>query len=590
MATTAVASCDGAPAGSYVVQRSQVTPSQTVDVVVIGSGAAGSTAALSAKWAGAGDVVLLEKDPKTFGGTTAKSGGTFWVPNHPLLEDAGYGPDKKDPTLKFMAKLSYPEKYNASAPKLGLNDREYGWVEKYYDTGAEVCKQMQNHEAMPLAMAKFHDGSPMYDYNHDDENPVLQGRLLGCGMDDWMVKSLHGTNAVVKRMGWMRTAMPFMKEVLFLNEFGLDISYGIGLNFADRCKKALKKAGVPIEMGHSVSGLVMDGDKCVGVKVKTDKGEKIIEARKGVVFGSGGFSNSPELRAKYLKDRPIDGTGASWGNDGILVRIGEQLGLDLENMDAIWGSQCFLEESQETFETAACIFMFRGDSNFLVNHTGVRVMNEKSPYNTRVKKHYEPGNRLLFEIADQRAVDKYGCNFAKTLPGSPNNKLYIKGKTAEEFSKNLKERLAVVAKKSGIELELSADFEKNLKDTIERYNGFARTGKDLDFKRGESNSSQQWTFDHQGGKAPNKCMCPLDISKGGIYGIIIAPQNLDTKGGPALDLNSQCMKKGKPVPGLYAAGNASAASLSANAYWSGGATIGGAMVTGWLAGQHAAQR
>jgi len=571
---------------AYVVQRKDVTPSLTVDVIVIGSGAAGSTAALSAKWAGAGDVLLLEKDPKSFGGTTAKSGGTFWIPNHPLMEAEGIK-DEKEPTLRFMAKLSYPEKYNAKAPKLGLSDLEYGWIEQYYDTGSEVCKQLKERDAFSLSMAKFHSGQPMFDYNHDPENPCLQGRLLGCGMDAWMVKSLHGTNSVVKRLGWMRHAMPAFKEVLFLNEFGLDITYGIGLNFCQKTKAALKKADVPVEMGSDVQGVVMDGDRVVGVRVKTPKGEKVIEARKGVIFGSGGFSNSPELRAKYLKDRPVDGTGASWGNDGILVKIGEQIGLDLVNMDFIWGSQCILEESLKTFETESCIFMFRGDSNMMVNHTGVRVMNEKAPYNTRVKEHYKPGNRLLFQIADRRAVDLYGCNFAKTLPGSPGDKLYVYGKDVKEFTANMRKRLAEVAPKAGVELSLTDDFEERVQETIYKYNEYANTGKDLDFKRGESNSSQQWTFDHQKGKAPNKCMCALDLSKG-VYGVIIGPQCLDTKGGPQLDLDARVLKKGKPVPGLYACGNASAGSLGSNAYWSGGATIGGAMVTGWLAGQHVA--
>merc|ERR1719253_1069202 len=151
------------------------------------------------------------------------------------------------------------------------------------------------------------------------------------------------------------------------------------------------------------------------------------------------------------------------------------MGLDLANMDSYWGSQCYLEESQNTFETESCIFMFRGDSNFMVNSKGVRVMNEKAPYNTRVKEHYKEGNRLLFEIADQRAVDLYGCNFAKTLPGSPNDKLYIKGKTIKEFTAALRERLAEVGK-AGAKITLDDDFEEQLQKTIEKYNSYAKTG------------------------------------------------------------------------------------------------------------------
>jgi len=86
----------------------------------------------------------------------------------------------------------------------------------------------------------------------------------------------------------------------------------------------------------------------------------------------------------------------------------------------------------------------------------------------------------------------------------------------------LSENVWLVADKAGVSLTLSDAFEDNLQQTLDKYNNYAKSGKDLDFHRGETNFGQQWTWDHQGGKAPNKCMCALDTSEG-FYGVILGP-------------------------------------------------------------------
>merc|ERR1719313_430140 len=116
-----------------VLRIADVTPAASVDVVVVGSGAAACNAALSAAYGGA-SVMLLEKmtGPTMggtigWGGTTAKSGGTFWVPNNPCMKDAGEK-DEREPTLHIMARRSYPDTYDPKSPTLGLTELQYGHI------------------------------------------------------------------------------------------------------------------------------------------------------------------------------------------------------------------------------------------------------------------------------------------------------------------------------------------------------------------------------------------------------------------------------------------------------------------------------
>merc|ERR1719253_1199143 len=256
-------------------------------------------------------------------------------------------------------------------------------------------------------------------------------------------------------------------------------------------------------------------------------------------------------------------------------------------MDRIWGAQCIVEESQEKFETSSCMFICRGDSMILVNRDGRRVMNEKKPYDERARDHWVEGNRFLLLVADKRCVDLYGMDFAKSLPGSPNSKYYIKGSSVATFAVEARKRLAKVATRAGVKFTLSDTFEKGLEETIERYNTFAKNGKDLDFHRGETPYEQEWHYGGHSRRGKNKTMFPIDSTQ--IYGVIVGPMATETKGGPKIDLQARCLKNGRPFEGLYAAGNCSGA-ISGDAYWSGGVPIGSAIITGYTAGKDAGSK
>ena len=131
--------------------------------------------------------------------------------------------------------------------------------------------------------------------------------------------------------------------------------------------------------------------------------------------------------------------------------------------------------------------------------------------------------------------------------------------------------------------QIAEAFEANLEATIERFNGFARAGKDLDFRRGER--IVELLFNGPAAESPagpNPTMYPISDS-GPYYAALMTGGNLDTKGGPVTNPGGQVLDhSGKPITGLYGVGNC-VASASARAYWAGGATLGPILAFAYLA-------
>jgi 3-oxosteroid 1-dehydrogenase len=160
---------------------------------------------------------------------------------------------------------------------------------------------------------------------------------------------------------------------------------------------------------------------------------------------------------------------------------------------------------------------------------------------------------------------------------------------------SIDERLAKLLSKTG-GFQLDSRFRDNLKQTVARFNEFARMGIDADFKRGEFDYDREWTTfppTIPGAQWPppdskNYTMYPLS-NEGPYYAIILGAGTLDTNGGPIINPKAQVLNtEGKLIPGLYGAGNC-IASPTANAYWGAGSTIGPALTYGYIAGLNAVE-
>lgn len=171
----------GGAAGAAMVSQamSASAPSQRwdheTDILCIGAGATGCAAAVVAADGGA-KVMLIERAP-ILGGTSRKSGGVAWVPNHSLLRAQGIG-DKKEDCLRYMARFAYPHRYTAADPTLGLDPLSYKLLEAFYDNGSKVIDHLSKVGAVDFGVFTIGDKPPPDYADHLPENKVPTGRAL----------------------------------------------------------------------------------------------------------------------------------------------------------------------------------------------------------------------------------------------------------------------------------------------------------------------------------------------------------------------------------------------------------------------------
>ena len=521
---------------------------ETTDVVVVGSGGAALAGAAGALMAGAA-VKIYEKGPVA-GGTTAKSGGQYWIPNSPFMQDAGID-DPKEDALRYMARLAFPTLYRAGDARLGLSEHAYGMLDAFYDNAGPVIKALHDEGALLSAMARTHGGEATPDYfAHIDENVPKRGRTT-----DPLNSDGQG--------GW-----------------GGDIIRMLG--------EYAESKGSPVITETQVSKIVLDENRnVIGVEITDYDGSRLIRASKGVIFGSGGFTQNAEMRQNYLR-MPVLGGCAVPTNQGDFVSMAIEIGAKLGNMNEAWLQQEILEEVIEFSSVPSGVWFLGGNSMIVVNKYGNRLYDEKFVYNERTRTHLtwdpirsEYTNYYQFMIFDDAAIASGGMMMPPAGADMP--AYIITGDTLEGLAAAIDERLTSLEDRIG-HFRLDTGFTDQARATITRFNGFAEAGRDLDFHRGE-----QPIDTHFHGPSDTNHMAPISET-GPYYAIILAPGTLDTKGGPVTDTIGRVLDvKDGVIPGLYASGNC-AASLSGQAYWGAGGTLGPAITFGFLAGQDAARR
>ena len=553
---------------------------ETVDVVVAGTGGSGLVAAVMAADCGA-RVLVLEKGSET-GGTTRKSGGGVWVPNNQFMQQLGLE-DSRDGAVHYMAATAWPERYDADSPTLGLDELDHDLLCAFYDHGGEAFAELERMAA--LRMLPLPDYPNYYCTVPQDVHKF--GRTMG--------PSDPGGGAAE------------------------------GPEMIRQLSAAIEARGGQIVVDHRIVSAVVDGGRVVGVVAATPGGERWIHAAQAVILATGGFTHNPALRRAHLSG-PVYGGCAAVTNEGDIVPIVEALGAELFNMDEAWNVPIVLERALAHDPTLKGAFNIVGDRILCVNRAGVRAMNEKAVYNEATAPMRTPDggsdypNMLMFAVWDQGNQDDFnGSPYDGGVipgPGAPDAHV-VSGADLAELATALDERLATLADATG-GVRLAPDFAAQLARTIERFNGFARAGRDDDFGRGDSaierhmhrlavNAARLGTdsgmaamvtpegvgwavpVEPDAPGAGNPTMAPLSAT-GPYCATILAAGTLDTKGGPRVDRHGRVLRPdATPIAGLYAVGNC-AGSPTGHAYWGAGATLGPMITYAWLAGQHAAGR
>ena len=555
------------------------------DIVVVGSGGAAFAAAITANSLGS-DVIMLEKGAYV-GGTTLVSGGGMWIPNSTPMKEAGLE-DPREDALKYMARYSFPALYNPEDKKLGLSDHDYEMISAYYDTGAEAMDALQKAGANTWMMSNAYgpnNDQLQTDYmDHFEEDKAPKGRTL-------MAKNADGTlgNGGTLIAGYVAWA---------------------------------EKTGVPVMLNHRVERVVLnDAGEVIGVEVSVneDAGDTpeaspvasavaspvaaaktlAIRARKGVIFGSGGFARNEDMMRHFMP-APYYGGCSAPTNEGDLVRISSAVGAKLGNLHNVWRNEGIFEQAVASTGAYNCVWYYSGDSFLMVNKNGKRFVNEKRQYQDRPMAHlnWDPNNadwtnRLGFLVYDGRLQENWGNRFP--FPEDPSTAPYVlTADSLEELAALIDERVQSLAAVTG-GVKVSENFAETFAAEVAKFNEYATTGEDLDFQRGQFGYdvdvpggpfAKNPTIEYPSADQANVAMYPLR-AKGPYYAMIMTAAAVDTSGGPVINSNGQILTyNDEPVVGLYGAGNC-VACPGVNAYWGGGATLGNAHVWGYAAGKHA---
>ncbi|MCC5885088.1 MAG: FAD-dependent oxidoreductase [Gammaproteobacteria bacterium] len=559
----AVAGLAGASSAVQARDAREVTRfDHETDIICVGGGAAALTAAAVAAHAGR-NVTVLEKGP-VLGGTTARSGGVFWIPNHYLLREKGIT-DARDDALRYMCRYSFPERYDPASPTLGLAPAAFQQLEAFYDNGHVMVDHLREIGALEVRQFgdDFGGDGPLDYFSHMPENKTPAGRPL----------------------------VPALR----------DGSGGNGFEMISQLEGFLEARDVPILTEHAVKRMIMRDGAVVGVEVEHDGSVLNFRAKQAVIFGTGGYANNADMVLEH--QQPFHyGTCASVLATGDLLPMAQAAGVSLGNMGSGWRTPVVFEEAVRNRAVATGAFMQPGDSMFEVNKYGKRIVNERRNYNDRTRVHqtFDPNlgeypNLLTFYIYDQRTAEAWAGNYP--LSGSGRDAWYtIRGDSLEELTSNIQARLERYAEQTG-GVRLAADFAEQLAQTRERFNTFARKGRDEDFGRGDQDYDRQWMpffaqkredTDWPDNDLPNPTMYPLR-DEGPYFCIILAPGFLDTNGGPVVNHEARMVDGlGQPIPGLFGAGNCVASPARA-AYYGAGGTLGLAMTYGYIAAQHASR-
>jgi 3-oxosteroid 1-dehydrogenase len=342
----------------------------------------------------------------------------------------------------------------------------------------------------------------------------------------------------------------------------------LGRALIGRLRLAVKLAGIPLWLDTPLQSLITDGSGAVlGVHAQHGASAIRIRARRGVLLATGGFEHNNEMRKRFLRDGGKDNYSAgSPENTGDGIVAGQAVGSAIDLMDDAWWMPAFRRP-----DGAMSVLVSERSipRSIIVNQAGRRFANEAAPYVTFVHQQLAGGHDPIWFVFDRKAKNRY--QFGGVMPGQKF--------PTDWYTSGLMHRAETVdALAAAIGVCASS-----LRETVDRFNGFVRDGKDSDFGRGDS------AYDNYYGDPTLRCPTMDVVDSGPYYAARIQAGDLGTKGGLVYNANGQVLRSdGSIITGLYATGNTSAAVMG-NDYAGAGATIGPAMVFGFIGARHAAE-
>jgi 3-oxosteroid 1-dehydrogenase len=535
---------------------------QETDVLIIGAGAAGLSAALAAHEAGA-KVVILEKGDR-LGGTAAISGGIVWVANNPQMQAAGMA-DSAEEALAYFTSLDH-----------GEMDAEV--LAAFVNEGPKALSFLADAGALEMSILP---GYPDYYLDRPGAKPE-GGRALDNDLFDfkslgaWADKVFHGGD--IMRLMLRETPlggaalMPDMAEIQ--RRIGEDLR-GFGQALIGRLLKACLDRGIEPKLSCRVKSLVMEKGRVVGVDFEQDGEGTTIRASRGVVLATGGFEWNEGLKTTFLRG-PLTAPASPPGNDGDGLKMAMAAGAGLGNMTSAWWMPTLTTSESiwpDGSPRAVPVLIERTmPHSIMVNRAGKRFCNEANNYASLTgalhafdPATYDYANLPCYLIFDHQYRQRYPVS--TLMPGAPLPDWVVSADT-----------LAELATKIGVDAD-------QLSRTVASFNEQAALVQDPQFGRGKSEYDRFYGDRSRPGAAAT--LGALEV--GPYYAIELKPGALGTNGGTKTNASAQILDgEGEPIAGLFGAGNVISCPTG-SVYAGAGGTLGPALTFGTIAGRSAAR-
>jgi len=556
---------------------------RSVELLVVGTGNGGLTAAVCNYEMGTKDILIIEKANEV-GGTSSSSGGGIWIPCNHYAKEAG-AQDTLEEAKEYLRQTldgeDVPEEmidnYLENGPKMlrFLHDRtpvRYESLDHYPDYYTNVAGAKEGHRSLepaPFMASELGADYKKLRYTHHMMRMFglihftqVEAQILMVQMPGWI--------KVLMRMLWdYATDIPWRLRTKISRRLCCG-SAGVGRLFL-----SVKQRNIPIELETSFKELIMEDGRVVGAVIEHKGKTQRVQATKGVILASGGFEKNQELREKYL---PAP-TNTAWSagaetNQGDALIAGLTVGAQTRLINGAWWTTtvCVPDEPQPRLSIMEKSF----PGSCVVNKAGKRFANESQNYMAFQKELFkahtdETPCAPAYQIFDARFRRTYIAGPLMTAAMKPDwtipKKWFDTGLVAKANT------IRELAEKLGIDPD-------GLEDTVARMNRYAVTGKDEDFGRGDSAYDRYYA---DPSIKPNPCLATIDEAP--YYAMRIDAGDFGTLGGLDTTVNAEVKaEQGGVIPGLYAVGNASAAILPT--YPGPGATLGPAMTMAYQAAKH----
>ncbi|WP_234195781.1 FAD-dependent oxidoreductase [Pseudacidovorax sp. NFM-22] len=551
-------------------------PETEADLLVIGAGAAGMTAALVAALEGL-RVVLCEATQQV-GGTTATSAGTLWIPGNPQGVAAGHG-DTVDAARTYLDAL------------IGEPDHD-GRREAFLGSGPAMLRYLEARTAVRFASAGMHPDYlphlPGAAVRGRAVSPLpFDGRLLGADfgrvrppLAEFMVLGgmMLGKADIAALVGRYRSWRAFIHSARLVLRHARErirhprgARWVMGNALVGRLLHSLRTAGVQLHFGTRLRGLEMEGGRVVGARVDAHGQTRVMRARRGVVLATGGVGHDAALRHLLAPQGPTMLALAAEAVRGDGLGAGRAAGAALTGLERpfLWQPVSVVHRKDGSTGLFPHLFLDRAKPGLIaVDGRGRRFVDEAASYHHFVEGMVRADAVPAQLVCSTAFIRRHGLG--AIAPGTRDLRPWVA------------RRMLVVAPTLDALAQTLGLPAATLADTVQRHDHWARLGEDPDFHKGAS------VFDRFNGDpahAPNPCVGP--VGPGPYAAMAVWPGDAASSAGLATDAQGCVLDAhGRPIGGLYACGNDAASPMQGH-YPGPGTTLGPGMAQAYRIARHA---